>query len=252
MSEKFVKLPVSLIGKVSERAVILYSLMLDLNELSKSNKEYQDADGTPFVIFTVERVQSTFRIGQAQARACLKELECAGMIIRKKQGQGRPAKTYIVQTAEKSAVKTAEKSAVKTAEKSAPIYTNKNQTNRSSSSEHEILENQLSFDDFFLELTTEDVVAKMLVEIISENQAEFANITQEIAQFVVENVNNTLKNQKIRNLRAYVRACLMHAETDYKASQTAAQTASSCSYGATYDIALYESYSEADNPEWYD
>ena len=157
MSEKFVKLPVSLIGKMSERAVILYSLMLDLNELSKSNKEYQDADGTPFVVFTVERVQSTFHIGQAQARATLKELEYAGMIVRKKQGQGRPAKTYIVQTAEKSAVKTAEKSAVKTAEKSAvktaeksaAIYTNKNQTNKSSSSEHKILENQLRFKDVF-------------------------------------------------------------------------------------------------------
>ena len=250
MSEKFVKLPVDLIGKVSERAVILYSLMLDLNELSKSNKEYQDADGTPFVIFTVERVQNTFRIGQAQARATLKELEYAGMIIRKKQGQGRPAKTYIVQTAEKSAVKTAEKSAVKTAEKSAAIYTNKNYTNISSSSGHEILENQLSFDDFFLELTTEDVVAKMIVEIISENQAEFANITQEIAQFVVENVNNTLKKQKIHNLRAYVRACLMHAETDYQASKTA--LGGETSYGATYDIAAYEAVSAADSSEWND
>ena len=134
--------------------------------------------------------------------------------------------------------------------KSAVIYTNKNQTNRSSSSEHEILENQLSFDDFFLELTTEDVVAKMLVEIISENQAEFANITQEIAQFVVENVNNTLKKQKIHNLRAYVRACLMHAETDYQASKTA--LGGETSYGATYDIAAYEAVSAADSSEWND
>ena len=251
MSEKFVKLPVSLIGKVSERAVILYSLMLDLNELSKSNKEYQDADGTPFVIFTVERVQSTFRIGQAQARACLKELEYAGMIIRKKQGQGRPAKTYIVQTAEKSAVKTAEKSAVKTAEKSAPIYTNKNYTNISTSS-GQICENQTSFDDIFLEMTTKDAVAKIVAEVVSENSSEFAEITAKIADFVAENVRNAMKNQKVRNIRAYVRACLMHAKTDYDAACDASGTSSSGKYGATYDIALYESYSEADSPEWYD
>ena len=242
MSEKFVKLPVSLIGKVSERAVILYSLMLDLNELSKSNKEYQDADGTPFVIFTVERVQSTFRIGQAQARACLKELEYAGMIIRKKQGQGRPAKTYIVQTAEKSAVKTAEKSA--------PIYTNKNYTNISSSS-GQICENQTSFDDIFLEMTTKDAVAKIVAEVVSENSSEFAEITAKIADFVAENVRNAMKNQKVRNIRAYVRACLMHAKSDYDASGTS-KTDTENRYGATYDIALYESYSEADSPEWYD
>ena len=240
MSEKFVKLPVSLIGKVSERAVILYSLMLDLNELSKSNKEYQDADGTPFVIFTVERVQSTFRIGQAQARATLKELEYAGMIIRKKQGQGRPAKTYIVQTAEKSAVKTAEKSAA--------IYTNKNYTDISSSS-GENCENQMNFDDFFIEMTTNDAVAKIVAEIVSENSDEFAEITAKIADFVAENVRNAMKNQKIRNIRAYVRACLMHAKSDYDAVQN---DNGNSGYGATYDISLYENYSAADSPEWND
>ena len=239
MSEKFVKLPVSLIGKVSERAVILYSLMLDLNELSKSNKEYQDADGTPFVIFTVERVQSTFCIGQAQARATLKELEYAGMIIRKKQGQGRPAKTYMVQTAEKSAVKTAEKSAA--------IYTNKNYTDISSSS-GENCENQTTFDEFFLEMTTNDAVAKIVAEIVSENSDEFAEITAKIADFVAENVRNAMKNQKIRNIRAYVRACLMHAQTDYNAQNGNGNGNSG--YGATYDISAYESYSAADNPEY--
>ena len=242
MSEKFVKLPVSLIGKVSERAVILYSLMLDLNELSKSNKEYQDADGTPFVIFTVERVQSTFRIGQAQARATLKELEYAGMIIRKKQGQGRPAKTYMVQTAEKSAVKTAEKSAA--------IYTNKNYTDISSSS-GENCENQTTFDEFFLEMTTRDAVARIVAEIVSENSDEFAEITAKIADFVAENVRNAMKNQKIRNIRAYVRACLIHAQTDYDASGTS-RTETDSGYGATYDIAAYESYSAADSSEWND
>jgi hypothetical protein len=252
MSEKFVKLPVSLIGKVSERAVILYSLMLDLNELSKSNKEYQDADGTPFVIFTVERVQSTFRIGQAQARATLKELEYAGMIIRKKQGQGRPAKTYIVQTAEKSAVKTAEKSAVKTAEKSAAIYTNKNYTNISSSS-GQICENQTTFDEFFLEMTTRDAVSKIVAEVVNENSDEFAEITAKIADFVAENVRNAMKNQKVRNIRAYVRACLAHAKSDYDAACDASGTSrTETGYGATYDISLYENYSAADNPEWDD
>ena len=100
-------------------------------------------------------------------------------------------------------------------------------------------------------MTTKDAVAKIVAEIVSENSNEFAEITAKIADFVAENVRNAIKNQKVRNIRAYVRACLMHAKTDYEASSSSS-SASSGKYGATYDIALYESYSEADNPEWYD
>ena len=95
-------------------------------------------------------------------------------------------------------------------------------------------------------MTTKDAVAKIVAEIVSENSDEFAEITAKIADFVAENVRNAMKNQKIRNIRAYVRACLMHAQTDYDAQNGNGNSG----YGATYDIALYENYSAADSPEW--
>ena len=43
----------------------------------------------------------------------------------------------------------------------------------------------------------------------------------------------------------------MHAQTDYAASCDASGTSRTDSgYGATYDIAAYENYSAADNPEY--
>ncbi len=253
-----VLLPVHLIGTISERALILYALMLDRAKSSAVRPAFCDADGVPFVIFTVDEVMRTFKIGQCQARATIKELEAAGLIVGKVQGLRQPKHYYIaevtaeksaVKTAEKSAVKTAEKSAVKTAEKSAVNQSINNQSNLNQfhQSGGEICENQMNFDDFFIEMTTDDAVAKIVAEIVSENSDEFAEITAKIADFVAENVRNAMKNQKIRNIRAYVRACLMHAQTDYDAHQNANGNSG---YGATYDIAAYESVSAADNPEW--
>lgn len=108
----------------------------------------------------------------------------------------------------------------------------------------------MNFDEFFLEMTTNDAVAKIVAEIVSENSDEFAEITAKIADFVAENVRNAMKAQKIRNIRAYVRACLTHAQTDYNAQNGNGNGNSG--YGATYDIAAYESYSAADSSEWND
>lgn len=244
MSEKFVKLPVDLIGKVSERALILYALMLDRLELSRQHTDFQDADGRPFIYYTRADVERVFGIKHCTATALFAELETAGLIVRRPQGQGKPIRIFF---------QTSEKSAVKTSEKSAAIYTNNNYTNISSSSGQtgQICENQTNFDDFFIEMTTKDAVSKIVAEIVSENSDEFAEITTKIADFVAENVRNAMKNQKIRNIRAYVRAALRHGKTDFDASGSSRTEADSgCGYGATYDIAAYESVSAADNPEW--
>ena len=82
-----VLLPVHLIGTISERALILYALMLDRVKSSAVRSAFHDADGVPFVIFTVDEVMRTFKIGQCQARATIKELEFAGLIVGKVQGR---------------------------------------------------------------------------------------------------------------------------------------------------------------------
>ena len=232
------KIKLELLGVISERAVILEALIADRLSWSK----FRDNAGRTYCYFTVEEVAEKFQIGLTQAKQAFKELETAGIIIRCRSGQGKPSRIYAPQTDGKPTVKTDGNPP--------PIDDNISSCNISSSS-GQICENQTTFDEFFLEMTTKDAVAKIVAEIVSENSDEFAEITAKIADFVAENVRNAMKNQKVRNIRAYVRACLMHAKSDYDAFGTS-KTDTENRYGATYDIALYESYSEADSPEWYD
>ena len=232
------RIKLELLGVVSERAVILEALIADRLSWSK----FRDKNGRTFCYFTVEEVADKFKISQTQAKRTLKELETAQLIRRCKQGQGKPSKIY---------AQTDQIPLVKTDQIPPPIDDNISCYNISSSS-GENCENQTTFDELFLEMTTKDAVAKIVAEVVSENSSEFAEITAKIADFVAENVRNAMKNQKVRNIRAYVRACLMHAKTDYDAACDASGTSSSGKYGATYDIALYESYSESDSPDWYD
>ena len=240
------KIKLELLGVISERAVILEALIADRLSWSK----FRDNAGRTYCYFTVEEVAEKFQIGLTQAKQAFKELETAGIIIRCRSGQGKPSRIYAPQTDGKPTVKTDGKPTVKTDGNPPPIDDNISSCNISSSS-GQICENQTTFDEFFLEMTTKDAVAKIVAEIVSENSDEFAEITAKIADFVAENVRNAMKNQKVRNIRAYVRACLMHAKSDYDAFGTS-KTDTENRYGATYDIALYESYSEADSPEWYD
>ena len=228
------RIKLELLGIVSERAVILEALIADRLSWSK----FRDNAGRTYCYFTVEDVAEKFQIGQTQAKQAFKELETAGIIIRCRSGQGKPSRIYAPQTDGKPTAKTDGKPPA--------IDDNISSCNISSSSS-ENCENQQTFDDLFLEMTTKDAVSKIVAEIVSENSDEFAEITAKIADFVAENVRNAMRNQKIRNIRAYVRACLAHAKSDYDATQT-----DNSGYGATYDIAAYENYSAADSPEWND
>ena len=244
MSEKFVKLPVNLIGKVSERALILYALMIDRLELSRQHTDFQDADGRPFIYYTRADVERVFGIKHCTATALFAELETAGLIVRRPQGQGKPIRIFF---------QTSEKSAVKTSEKSDANHTNHNHTNYNHHQQNnsEICENQQTFDDLFLMMTVKDVVAEILCQLVAKNPQEFAEINAEIINFVAENIRNAAENKKIANLTGYARAALRRGKADFEASGSSkTKTDSGSGYGATYDIAAYESVSAADNPEW--
>ena len=243
-----------LIGTISERALLLYSLISDLMHLSAENSQYHDSEGKPFVLFPADRAAAVFRIGQSQARACFKELENAGLIVRKLQGFGKPARIYL--TAEKSAVKTAEKSAVKTAEKSAPSQLKEsiNKSHNISSSSGEICENQQTFDDLFLMMTVKDVVSEILCQLVAKNPQEFAEINAEIIDFVAENIRKAAENKKIANLRGYARQALRHGKADFETarSRPAPSLSSMTGYAATYNIAEYERYGVFDDYFYFD
>lgn len=75
---------------MSSDAKLLYALLLDRAGISKVN-DFTESDGTVKVIFKVDEAQKKL----SRARQCVtktfRELEDAGLIIRRKQGQCRAA-----------------------------------------------------------------------------------------------------------------------------------------------------------------
>ena len=75
---------------ISNDAKILYALLLDRASVSRQNG-YIDPDGTIRLYFTVEQVQKKLHRSRQSATQIFRELEYSGLIIRKKQGLGKPA-----------------------------------------------------------------------------------------------------------------------------------------------------------------
>ena len=80
---------------LSEGAMLLYGILLDRRSLSERN-DWRDKKGDVFVYCTLEMIQMTLRCAHQKATKLLMELEEVGLIRRKKQGLGRPAKIYVV------------------------------------------------------------------------------------------------------------------------------------------------------------
>ena len=76
--------------EISNDAKVLYALLLDRASISRQNG-YIDADGTIRLYFTVEQVQKKLHRSRQSATRIFRELEYSGLIIRKKQGLGKPA-----------------------------------------------------------------------------------------------------------------------------------------------------------------
>ena len=75
---------------ISNDAKVLYALLLDRASISRQNG-YINPDGTIRLYFTVEQVQKKLHRSRQCATRIFRELEYSGLIIRKKQGLGKPA-----------------------------------------------------------------------------------------------------------------------------------------------------------------
>lgn len=80
--------------KLSGDAKLLYSLMLDRGSLSRQNKWY-DERGHPFIYFTQDDITDSLGIGHSKAFTLLAELERTGLILRVRQGLGKPNRIYV-------------------------------------------------------------------------------------------------------------------------------------------------------------
>ena len=75
---------------LSNDAKVLYALMLDRASISRQNG-YVEPDGTIRLYFTLEQAQTKLHRSRQSATRIFQELEYSGLIIRKKQGLGKPA-----------------------------------------------------------------------------------------------------------------------------------------------------------------
>ena len=76
--------------EISNDAKVLYALLLDRASISRKNG-YVEPDGTIRLYFTVEQVQAKLHRSRQSATRIFRELEYSGLIVRRKQGLGRPA-----------------------------------------------------------------------------------------------------------------------------------------------------------------
>ena len=81
---------------VSMEARVLYGLLLDRMSLSVKNG-WMDNDRRVYIYFTQEDAMNLMNCGKDKATKLFRELEKdgVGLIERKKQGQGRPARIYV-------------------------------------------------------------------------------------------------------------------------------------------------------------
>lgn len=82
-------------AEISTDAKLLYSLMLDRSSLSARN-EWLDEIGRVYIFYTLEQIMDEMHCANQKATKLLKELETkAGLIERRKQGQGKPTRIYV-------------------------------------------------------------------------------------------------------------------------------------------------------------
>ena len=102
----FYRVPKALISEpqyrsVSTDAKLLYGLLLDRMDLSVKN-HWLDERGRVFLFYTIESIQADLCCCKEKSCKLLRELECAGLIERKRQGRGNPSIIYVKRFSKKS------------------------------------------------------------------------------------------------------------------------------------------------------
>jgi hypothetical protein len=80
---------------VSNDAKLLYSLMLDRMQLSIKSG-WMDNDGHVFIFYPQQNAADDLNCSVNTITALYKELDAIGLIVRKRQGQGRPDMIYVM------------------------------------------------------------------------------------------------------------------------------------------------------------
>lgn len=98
-NDSFYKLPKALFSDdkykdISTDAKVLYGLLLDRNSLSVKNG-WIDSYGRYYQYFTIKECKEKLNFGHDKIIKLFKGLETNGLIIRKRQGKGKPSIIYV-------------------------------------------------------------------------------------------------------------------------------------------------------------
>ena len=81
---------------LTQTAKVLYAVLLDRSNLSRANG-WTDEDGNIFVVFPLGKLADMVDKGPTTVKTALTELEAAGLIERRRCGNGMPNRIYVKQ-----------------------------------------------------------------------------------------------------------------------------------------------------------
>lgn len=164
-------------------AKMLYGLLLDRMSLSERSG-WRDALGRVYIFYTQKAISADLGCCQETVRKLMTELEQAGLIERRKLGQGKPCRIYVKQFStgdENTADKTAEislsaprKNRGQEAKETAPNHTEHNQT-------------ELSYTHLSSTARTEDEIREQLeYAVLRENKHGHTDMVDAIVSVIAE------------------------------------------------------------------
>lgn len=94
-NQPFINVPKAIFNlKISIAAKYIYELMLDRYKLSVVN-DWSDDNNQYYIYYTIKELQKATGIGNKKVCKLLQELEENNLIIKVRQGQGKPSKIYL-------------------------------------------------------------------------------------------------------------------------------------------------------------
>lgn len=95
----FVRIPRTMLtdsyfAGLSLQAKVLYGILLDRMKISLQN-HWLDGEGHVYIVYPVNEIQDDTNLSRRKVQKCLAELEEAGLVERRKQGNGKPNCIYL-------------------------------------------------------------------------------------------------------------------------------------------------------------
>ena len=244
MSSKYYKLPADLLTcGLTPRAILLYAVLADRQELSKkSGESFKDKYGT-YLIYPVAKLCEVLGVGERTVRYALAELEDAGLIKTKKQGRTRPQKIYISDRKEIAAHEESDRKEIAAHEESdRKEIAAHDRKEIAAHDRKEIAAHNNNTDNNNTDLSSSPAERMIVLLKMIDTAAQDMRVSLTDKQ-IEKLIKRIRKNaDKIGNLQAYLHTAVVNAAVLPDKDDTG--------FPAAYDIEDYESTSVLDEDDW--